>query len=157
MKSILFFLVIVISTSVQAQIEPPGPGFKGAEDKIRQLEKLKLIETLKMDEETTLRFFARRTEYLDNLEKLYEKAHSQVDKMEALINSGNAQSDEYKRLLDDYLQTQTEIAEQRNTFLNSLNDILSYEKIARLVVFERKFKEEIRKIIFKDRFHKSKP
>ncbi len=43
------------------------------------------------------------------------------------------------------------LVENKTNFIKSLNDILSYEQIAKLVLFERKFREELRRAIFKDR------
>jgi hypothetical protein len=38
--------------------------------------------------------------------------------------------------------------EERERFFNSLNDILTYKQLAELTLFERRFREEIRDVLF---------
>ena len=61
--SYFIFLIMIFSSLSEAQPEKHKHMF-GPSDKIRELEKIKLIEILDLDEETTLKFFARRNEHL---------------------------------------------------------------------------------------------
>ena len=63
MRTFIVILSFISFLSIEAfaQFEEGPPPHKMRE-KILQLEKIKLIEALQMDEETTLRFFARRSE-----------------------------------------------------------------------------------------------
>lgn len=53
-----------------------------------------------------------------------------------------------KRLIADLLKTRLQIESEKQKFINSLSDILSTEQIARLLIFEKRFKEEIRSVLF---------
>ena len=39
----------------------------------------------------------------------------------------------------------------RVDFVNSLSDILSYEQIGKLIIFEKRFRNEVRKLLIKER------
>jgi hypothetical protein len=46
------------------------------------------------------------------------------------------------------LKNRESIEIKRNQFVNSLDDILSTEQIAKLIVFEKRFRDEIRNVLF---------
>ena len=120
--------------------------------KFEQLEKIKLIETLEMDEETTLRFFARKSEHQKQQEEIQEKIKENINNLEVIFKSGRvATIEEIKTSINEINSMQLQVEQNRADFINSLSDILSYEQIAKLLIFERNFKDEIRKLIMKER------
>ncbi|MFN3695660.1 MAG: hypothetical protein ACK4UV_11680, partial [Ignavibacterium sp.] len=56
---------------------------------------------------------------------------------------------EQKRLLNEFLDIRIQIENKRKQFILSLNNILTIEQMSRLVVFEKKFRDEIRKILMR--------
>lgn len=152
MKILLILLVLFTSKMNFAQDNfpfiPSDP--KG---KLAQLEKVKLIETLKMDEETTLRFFARRTEFLDKIQLLNKNSMDLIAKLEKSFTEDKLSESEYKNLIKEFNSNEEQMFKEKINFINSLNDILSEEQIAKMIVFEKKFREEIRKILTKGKNH----
>jgi hypothetical protein len=122
---------------------------KGPRERIEQLEKLKLIEALDMDEQTTLKFFARRNELHGKVDMLNDSLDTITDNLETKFSKGDDSG--YKELVNKYLSTEKQIASERTQFINSLYDILTTEQVAKLIVFEKRFREEIRHILFKGR------
>jgi hypothetical protein len=120
--------------------------------KFEQLEKIKLIETLEMNEETTLRFFARKAEHQKQQEELQQKIDKKMEDLDVIFKSGRvATIDEIKSDINEISSLQTQVEKNRKDFIDSLPDILSYEQIAKLIIFERRFKDEIRRLIMKER------
>ena len=120
--------------------------------KFEELEKIKLIEVLQMDEETTLRFFARQSEHKKQQDEIQDKIRENTDNMEALLNSEkNASNEELKSKIEEINKLQLQLEKNRVDFINSLPDILSYEQIAQLIIFEKRFRNEVRKMIMRDR------
>ncbi len=156
-KNSFFLVLAILSVSTFAQDGPFKP--HRMPDKIAQLEKIKLIETLRMNEETTLRFFSRRTENQNKVDELENKIAQKLDELNDLINSEKKVDDEkYKSTIDEINNLRKQISIERENFFNSLSDILTYKQIAKLIVFERNFREELRDAIFKDRkMRKMKP
>ncbi len=143
--SLLFvFMIIPVLVSAQGMRDHKGPRAK-----IEQLEKIKLIEALDMDEQTTLKFFARRNESRDRIDNLNDSLSTITDKLEAKFSKGDQTG--YKDLINRYLAIQKQVASEHAQFVSSLYDILTNEQVAKLIVFEKKFREEIRHLLLKGR------
>ncbi|MCL6495695.1 MAG: periplasmic heavy metal sensor [Ignavibacterium sp.] len=148
MKNIFFvFLIFLIITPAIAQERRDR---RMMDNKIEQLEKVKLIEALNLTEDQSIRFFARRNEHRKEIEKLEMRSEEILRDLENLIEDSNDRNvAEQKRLLNEFLDIRIQIENKRKQFILSLNDILSVEQVSKLVVFEKKFRDEIRKILMK--------
>ncbi|MBU0475926.1 MAG: hypothetical protein KKF62_17410 [Bacteroidetes bacterium] len=150
-KSNFFIKQLAISTSIFVLLfnvmlfaqrnNPPGE-WNRMHGKIEQLEKIKIIELLNLDEATTLKFFSRRDEHLDSQRALIDKRDLLYDK----LNESFKLKDEidYKQRIAEIFAIEKEMLAQREKFFNSLKDILSEKQIAELIVFESNFRNEIR-------------
>ena len=148
--NLILIMLLILPNSIFSQRE------KWRDDEMRakfeQLEKIKLIETLEMNEETTLRFFSRKSEHQKQQDEIQDKIREKIDNLEVIFKSGRvATVDELKKNISEINALQSELEKNRIEFINSLSDILSYEQIAKLLIFERKFRDEIRRLIIKDR------
>lgn len=152
MKSfIVIFSALLLFTSFSYSQERRYHSSK-AMKKIEELEKIKIIDALNLNEKTTLRFFARRNEYRNRQNKLMKDASNLLDQMDDIVKKDtNKNAPEYKKLIEQYLQIETKVINNRTDFINSLPDILTYQQISKLLIFEKKFREEIRNALFKDR------
>ena len=120
--------------------------------KFEELEKIKLIEALHMNEETTLRFFARQTEHKDEQKAIMEEVKAITDELDKVLKSEKpAAREDIELKIDEINNLELQLELNRIEFINSLSDILSYEQIAQLIVFERSFRNEVRKMLMKDR------
>jgi len=129
-----------------------GPKDKEAAEKIFQLEKIKLIEVLEMDEETAIRFFARRSEFKKATDEIQNKIEEIIKNLEVVDKAGKVYTEnELITYINDFNNLNLQMSQRRTEFINSLNDILTYDQIRRLIVFERKFKDELRRALFKER------
>lgn len=125
--------------------------------KIDQLERLKLMEILELDEETFIRFFARHSEHKSNVRLSMQGQDKKIADMDAIIKSARPITDkEYADILNDYVEGEKKILQDREAYLKSLQAILKPEQVCKLVVFEKKFRDEIRDILLKDRNRKRK-
>ena len=122
--------------------------------KIEELEKIKLIDALGMNEETTLRFFARRSKFKDEQRKLFDQENDLISKMEDAAKGGESSDSDLKNMINQYLDLDNQIISARQKFINSLPDILTYKQISELLVFEKRFREEIRNLLFKERMRR---
>lgn len=149
---LLFFAII----SMNLAFAQEGKKFRPKE-KIAQLEKVKIIELLNMDEETSVRFFSRHNEYKRKIEEIHNQIEERISIIEELIESGNQTSGaEYKKQLNEYWKLETELTAERKRFYDSLAGLLTDEQISKLVIFERRFREELRHILMRERFKKNR-
>ncbi len=146
-------LTVVLLTSISFPQQMKEKGMKNRE-KLEQLEKIKLIEALDLDEETSIRFFARRNGSKKEIQELEMKAEDIISELEKSFNSENKnQSENQKQLISEMLKTRESIELKRNQFINSINDILTVEQIGKLIVFEKNFRDEIRQVLFDKKRH----
>lgn len=151
-KYFTVLLLVCMHSLVFGQDGHFGPKDKEAAEKIFQLEKIKLIEVLEMDEETAIRFFARRSELKKATDEIQNKIEEIIKNLEAANKAGKVYTDnELITYINDFNNLHLQMGQRRTEFINSLNDILTYDQIGRLIVFERKFKDELRKALFKER------
>jgi hypothetical protein len=146
------FILIIISVFFLIGVsysQHIGEKHKEIREKIEQLEKIKLIETLKMDEQTTLKFFARRVKFMDKIKELNDSQDDLIEKLDDAAESKDKDDAYYKSMVDKYFDLEQKMFEEKKSFMNSLIDILSEEQIAKLIVFQKKFRDEIRDILFK--------
>ena len=130
-----------------------GPdGNRGPDKKIEELEKIKLIDALNMDENTTLKFFARRNKFRSEMKQMGTQADDVLAKINTELDKGkNVDQANLKSLISQLGEIQVNIAKKRGEFVNSLSDILTTEQIAKMLVFEKKFRDEIRRALFHER------
>ncbi len=152
MKKINLVLLVILFFSTALIAQKSKWQDDEAREKFEQLEKIKLIETLKMDEETTLRFFARRTDHRTQQDEIQGKIKLNIDNLDVMLKSGRAfTTEELKSKIDEINNLGLQLEKNKMEFLNSLSDILSYEQIAELIIFEKRFRNEVRKLLMRDR------
>lgn len=146
-KLVLFVLFLLTQIISAQEHFPKGRwGLEGG--RISELEKIKLIEELQLDEETTLRFFSRRNLHQETQKKIGSKRDSMLFILNQEIKEDDTKID-YQKDIDKILSIDNKLLDERIKFFRSLSDILSYKQIAQLMVFEKKFRSEIRKQILK--------
>ena len=156
MKNIFLIIFLTISASFVIFAQPIRRD-RGPMKKIEELEKIKLIETLNMNEETTLRFFTRFDKFKDGQHQLIDKSNEILDKLENLVNNDKNNNDpQVDKLINDYFSIEGQLVKGRENFVHSLSDILDQNRIAKLLVFEKRFREEIRNALFRQRMHAPK-
>lgn len=133
-----------MSFTAVAQDQRPmrGPGGQ----RVEQLKKLKMQEAMALDEETSVRFFARYNEHQEDLRKVGRKRAEAIDELELLVRK-NAPDTEIDAKLKDVVKVEREVAEVRQRFFDKLGDILTKQQIARYVVFERNFNQDLRDLM----------
>lgn len=149
MKLLYFLIPIMLFTTVASFPQHDREKMMKQKSKLHQLEKIKLIEALNLDEETSLRFFSRRNEMQQEVDLLENKVDDILKNLGESLNANEKTAGKtQKQLINELLNVKTKIEKVKGQFITSLSDILTTEQIAKYIVFEQKFREEIRKIIF---------
>ena len=155
MKFLIFTVSLMMVFSIQSLSQMHDRPPQHMRDKVNQLEKIKLIEVLEMDEETTLRFFSRRSVHQTKVDELIEQTDEIITQMEDIFKAGKVYTEaELKSLIEEANAIHNQIVQSKSDFINSLDDILTTEQIAKLIIFERRFKNELKRAMFKRRNRK---
>jgi hypothetical protein len=133
-----------IATILFSQEMPLRSGPAG--ERLEQFKKVQLLEALKLDEETSVRFLARYQKHQDAIREINQKRNGLIDQLQTMSRSGSNDAD-VEKTIRDLIATETKVTEARNKFLSDLKEILSMKQIARLIAFERNFYRDIRDIV----------
>lgn len=154
MKGLVIVLILFAASFTAVSAQGGHHMSQKAHEKINELEKIKLMEALNLDETTMVKFFARRKDFQDKMQDLNRQKNDELDQVQnALNNEGGAAKDDqfYRKYVEDIKSLDMTIAKTRDEYFSSLKDVLSQKQIAKLMVFERNFRRELREIIFKER------
>ncbi|MDX9757996.1 MAG: hypothetical protein RBU27_02450 [Bacteroidota bacterium] len=144
----LLLIVLVFSSVAAAQDGPPRDGKH--RERLEQLRRIKLIESLGLDEERAVRFTVREKEFRTQQQELREKRETMLAELRALVESeGNDAS--LRTQLEKLAEHDARMLRQRHAFLLSLGDFLTMRQIATIVLFEQQFAREVRHLIEKSR------
>ncbi len=150
MKKIFLPLLIVllIGSSLIAQDRPRMNKEMKPLQRVEQWERIKLIEVLNMDEETAVRFFTRRRDHQMKVKEILDQRETALNELENEIKNGSQSSDAgYKEKVNKLLSLESRITSERENFVKSLGDLLTPVQIAKLIVFEIKFRREVRETL----------
>lgn len=142
-----FFLAAIFFMSfsfISAQRMHKPPEFM--REKYRQLEKLKLLEVLQLDEETAIRFFSRRNKFFNEQKKILDKRKKIIESAEVILENKNG---DYDSVINGIKNIEEELLKKRSDFIDSVKDILTKEQIVKMIIFDFRFKEEIKGILMK--------
>lgn len=157
-KFIMLILGISLFTfyNIAAQDNRPMRHNAKAQEKIAELEKIKLVEALDVNEETMVKFFARRKDFLEKMKALNMQKEDKLDLIEKELQNNEGKNDQvFKRYVDEAIGIESNIVRTKKEFYDSLKDIFNNRQIAKLMVFERNFRREIRDMILKERGRKT--
>jgi len=144
------YIIVIILISIGGTFAQGFHGSERRDNRLKELERIKLIETLDLEEEVSVRFFARRNEHQNKMQSLTEARDSLLNNLASDIENGGNES-LLKKKYEEIFKLEDEILRERERFFESLEDILNPIEKAKLLVFEHKFRRELRKLLMKER------
>src|ERR1035437_867715 len=162
MNKLLFLIglsfVFVVAVLPQDMKHEEGMGRRRAPmKKIEELEKVKLLDVLNLDEATSAKLFTRRNQNRTKIWDIEDKINNDLQNIEFEIKKGKDEDvNKIQKMNEEYLNLSMEVEKEKLSFLRSLSDILTPEQIGKYIVFERKFREEIRDLLMKERIKRNR-
>jgi len=148
---IILFIGVFLSIS-HGQDQPP---FRGrAAERVEQFKKMRLMEALQLNEETSIRFMSRYNKHMDAMRDIGKERNDLIDELEKLTRA-KANDSELEKVIIKIGMSEETIAAERSKFISGIKDILTIKQIAAYVVFERNFNRNLRELmkdIAKDRW-----
>ena len=146
--------VAILFASVAAQdAQPPVQG-KAAE-RVEQYKKIRMLEVLGLDEQSSIKFFAR---YNKNHEVMKDLRQKQVQILARIQNlrKNKASDDEYAKVVSDLRSLEDQVNQTRSKYVDDLKDVLTNKQLAEYLVFELRFQQNLRELV-RDMQQKNKP
>ena len=137
--------VIIFSSSIFGQSHSER-GQRHFSKRFEELEKIKLLETLDLDEDVAIKFFTRRNKSKKIIEKIVQEHEVLMALIEEKLKNGEKKED-YSSLIKQSLEFETKMINQKSNFIHSLKDILTEEQILKVILFEQKFRKDVRDLL----------
>ncbi len=112
-------------------------------DKIEDIKLEKLTKKLELDETAKTGFIDKYKSFSKAMRQLNQKRAKTYKLMTENIESGNG----LDTLVNQLLELEEQINTKREEFVVDMKSILSSKQIAKMIVFERKFNNEIKKLL----------
>ncbi len=124
-------------------------------EKLQEIKLEKLTKKLELDDNTKLVFIDKYKAFASDMKDLNKKRAKTYKLMTENIESGNGMDSIVNQLLD----YEEQINNKREAFVTDMKSILSSQQIAKMIVFERKFNNEIKKLLkqYQKNNNKEKP
>ena len=147
MKALILVLLLtsVLILPATAQDDPPMPQGKHRE-RLEQLRRIKMIEALGLNEEQAVRLAVREKEFREKERDLLDQRKQLLEGLRGLVED-DAGDDALRAQLGRLDDIGTRIVREKHAYVLSLHDFLSMEQIARMVLFEQKFAQEVRRLL----------
>lgn len=143
--TLLLIGLIAVPMSLWAQDDDLAAPSKALE-RVEQFKKIRMMEVLALDEQTSIRFFARYGKHQRLLQELRRKQMQSLGKVQSLrkTKAGDA---EYARVIQELQSLEGESQDAKMKYIEELKDILSNKQIAEYLVFEMRFQQNLRELI----------
>lgn len=151
-KLLLIFIFLLIPLFV---INPQeNRKNKKSNKKLEELEKNKIIEIIQLDENAVNDFFSKRELHKKKMKELNQRLEENFKALEDFNNEKNKNSSLTKEILDSHFAINEDIFLERRSYFNYLKETLSDKVLIKLIVFEKKFRDEVRNALYKSRTRK---
>ncbi len=140
-------LLILIAIAASSALTVRGAFAQNSTDDIRdKIEKIKLekmVKKMELDQQTAETFKEKYKSFSASLRELTKKRNKAYLEMTQNLESGNS----LDSLLNEILNLESQISNERLDFINDLKTFLTAKQIAVMIVFERKFNLQLRKLL----------
>ena len=139
--------LIAGQTAFGRQENPQGPPMRGpAQERVEQWKKIRMMEVLKLDDETSIRFFNLYNRAQQELRDIQRKREESIRQLESLIRA-NATEREIEKSIQDVQGFEGKAVESRDNFHKGARSILTLKQFASYIVFENNFNRSLRELM----------
>jgi Spy/CpxP family protein refolding chaperone len=156
MRSMKFakLLVILTMTAVAglAIAQPPsmpenGPMREKVRERLKTMKIWKLTEEVGLSSEQSEKFFPLYNRHEKAIEEIDARRGELINRLERLANSQEASDKEISELSDQLESFPRSMMEERARFFKEAGSILGPRQLAKLMVFEERFRERLQQFV----------
>jgi len=145
-------LIFVFAGVVFAQPGPPEHRDKQffreeLRERIEMIRMWKLVETLDLTEEQSMKFFPLMNEYDSARDEYGMEQKRLIERLDEELKSQEPDEKELQAILDSLSEIREKQFAEETEYYNQVKGILTVEQQAGLLVFKRDFAEEVRRLI----------
>ncbi len=141
--TLVFVSAAFVSLAVSQDALPLGQG--RALERVEQFKKIRLMEVLNLDEQNSIKFFARYNKYQEQLRDIRKKQVVALGQVQAFRKS-KADDAEYGKTIDELLSLERQINDAKSKYVDELKQVLTGKQLAEYLVFEMRFQQNLREL-----------
>lgn len=145
MKTLFYCVCVCISLSILSA-QPRGFQRPHAMERLESYKKIRMLETMKLEEQVGLKLINRYNKHRETLKALEGERSGLVDTLESQLRE-NASDAEFQQTFNALIDVDTKITDSRAKYLSELKEILTTKQIAQYIIFERNFARDLRDIM----------
>jgi Spy/CpxP family protein refolding chaperone len=151
-RNSMIITIAVLTTAISAQ---PGPGSWDGNGPRRQemrerLETVKiwqLTDAVGLTSEQSKEFFPIYSKFQKDHEKIENRRTEIIDSLDELAAKDQVSEEKIKKSLEDLTAAESQFSALRSEFIKDVSGVLTVKQIAKLVVFEDRFRQRLQKNI----------
>jgi len=157
MRIFKYSLLIVLTAFVSQSLAQPGPGpgpwekrgprHEKMRERIKTIKIWQLTEAVDLTTSQSEKFFPIYNKHQNDHEKLEEEKLLLLRKLDKLSEESDVSESEIKNALDGLTEIDNKSIALRKSFLNEISGVLSIKQVAKLLVFEERFKRRLQENI----------
>ncbi len=140
--ALILWLAAGFLPAALAQQEEEGK--RPALERLNEIRRIKLIEFLNLKEEQSVRYFTREKDFRAAERDLFSRRKALIDQLDGMVKDDAGEPDIQKKM-EEIADVDQKILSSRWDFTKKCADILTPQQVGKLVVFEQRFQEEVRK------------
>jgi hypothetical protein len=142
-NAIVIILAIIAAVFLIGQSAFAQDSKDDLRDKIEKIKLEKMIKKMDLDKSTAESFKEKYKSFSSTIRELNKKRAKAYTEMTQNIESGSG----LDSLLDEVIRIEGEINQEKLNFVSDLKSILTSKQIATMIVFERKFNNQLQKLL----------
>lgn len=140
--------MMVSPAAAQRRMGPPGgdQSRRPPSERVEQFKKLRLMEVLGLDEQTSIRFFARYNKHHEAMRDI-RRQQMEVFQQIQTLRRNQAPDKDYEKVLQDLISLEQQSGEMKREYMDGLSEVLSKKQVAEYIVFELRFQQNLRDLL----------
>lgn len=144
-KFAVVVMVLFLAVPAFAQMHRGGASGGQSPERFERFRTMRLIEVLKLSEDSAARFVAKETAHQDAIRKLVEQRNSTLDDLRKALKDNESKN--LDKPMDQVLSFDEQIYKERQRYQAELRGFLTPEQFAKYLVFERELGRGVRDAI----------
>lgn len=122
---------------------PPDDFIKARREKIEALRIYKMTEFLNLSEQQAMNFYPRLNAFENTIRQKHKEQIRLIKEIDKKVKEGNYNPNDVKKYCSQLANYEREMIQEKERFIESLNDILTPEQQLKYLIFEAHFREHL--------------
>jgi cellulose biosynthesis protein BcsQ len=146
-RTVIAMTIALTSVSIVGMAQDVATPSQGrAAERVEQFKKLRMMEVMNLDEQTSIKFFARYNRNQEVMKALRQKQVQALARIQEL-RKGKASDSEFGSIITELRALDEQVSQTRSKYVEELSEVLTNRQLAEYLVFELRFQQNLRDLV----------